>query len=168
MEVVTVVVGAKDVVVVFGKVVRGVGKKGLKEVVGVREVCGTSTVPTGCVVIGVVEGATVTATVVLVVSNTDVEVVGSSVVVVCVGGEIAGCDVVAGTVNDGAVVELVVGRIVDVVVGTHVVGISVVVEEVVVGNSGWIVVVDTSGGSDVVTSVVVVVFIGLPLNDNSY
>jgi hypothetical protein len=38
MEVVTVVVGAKDVVVVFGKVVKGVGKKGLKVVVGVREV----------------------------------------------------------------------------------------------------------------------------------
>jgi hypothetical protein len=57
---------------------------------------------------------------------------------------------------------------VDVVFSGHVVGVSVVVEEVVVGNSGRVVVVGTSGGSDVVTSVVVVVFTGLPLKDSSY
>jgi hypothetical protein len=119
-------------------VVKGVGKKGLKEVVGTVELCGTSTVPTGCVVIGVVEGATVTATVVLVVSNTNVEVVvGSSVVVVA---SVVGTSV-TGTLVVGAIVVLVVVEVVDVVVGTHVV---------------------------VVSGIVVVVFTGLPLNDNSY
>jgi hypothetical protein len=127
MVVVAVVVGGEVVV-------NGVGKKGLKEVVGTNEVWG--------------------------VSNTDVEVVGASV---------------TGTVVKGTVEELVVVRIVDVVGISHVVvvsGIEVVEDvvdggspgnSVVVGNSARVVVEDTSGGSDVVTSVVVVGSVCNPL-----
>jgi hypothetical protein len=155
--VVGVVVGANVAVggALVLDVVKGVGKKGLKVVVGVREGCGTSTVVTDWLVVGVVEVATESARVVLVIS-------------VVVGASVGGTSV-TGTLVVGAIVVLVVVGSVDVVVGTHVVvGVSVVVEEVVVGNSGWVVVVDTSGGSDVVTSVVVVVFTGFPLKDNSY
>lgn len=82
-----VVDGFKDVVVVFGNVVNGVGKKGLKVVIRAREICGTSTVPTVCVVVGIVEGATVSTTVVVVVTLiTGTVVVGAIVVVVVVGG----------------------------------------------------------------------------------
>jgi hypothetical protein len=120
-------------------VVKGVGKKGLKVVVGVREVCGGATVSTDWLVVGIVEGATVSATVVLVISVVVGEsvVVGTSVVVVA---SVVGTSV-TGTLVVGAIVVLVVVEVVDVVVGTHVV---------------------------VVSGIVVVVFTGLPLNDNSY
>ena len=127
-----------DVVVVGGEVVvNGVGKKGLKEVVGTNEFWGFS---------------------------------DTNVVVVTMGGTS-----VTGTVVGGTVVVEVVGRIVDVVGISHVVvvsGIEVVEDvvdggspgdSVVVGNSAWVVVVDASGGSDVVTSVVVVGSVCNPL-----
>jgi hypothetical protein len=129
------------IVVVSGNVVNGVGKKGLKEVVGAREVCGGSTVVTEGFVVGVVEGATVSTTVVVVVAGGNVVVVSGSVVVVGTS--------VTGTVVVGAIVVLVVVDVVDVVVSGHV----VVVSGVVVVVSGIVVVVGS---------------LCIPLYDNSY
>jgi hypothetical protein len=135
---------------VFGKVVNGVGKKGLKVVIGAREVCGGSTIVTDGLVVGVVEVSTVSTTVVVVVTSiTGTVVVGTIVVLVVVGG-------------------------VDSVVGGHV-GSS---GSVVVGNMMGIVVVGASVDVDTITSVVVVVVVSgivvvggslcIPLYDNSY
>ena len=103
--------------------------------------------------------------------NSGVVTVGMGTpVVVTVGGT-----TITGTVVGGTVVVVIVGGIVDVVGISHVVvvsGIEVVEDEVdggspgdcvVVGNSAWVVVVDASGGSDVVTSVVVVGSVCNPL-----
>ena len=144
-----VVVGFKDVVVVFGKVVNGVGKKGLKVVVGAREVCGGSTIITNWFIVSVVEGATVSTTVVIIVTSiTGTVVVGAIVVAVVVGG-------------------------VDSVIGGHD-GSS---GSVVVGNMMGIVVVGASVDVDTTTSVVIVVFVSdivvvgglscIPLYDNT-
>lgn len=120
-------------------------------------------VSVGCEVGGIV-------VVVVVVDGWVVTVGMGTPVVVTVGGAS-----VTGTVVVGTVVVVVVGGIVDVVGVSHVVVVSgiEVVEDVVdggspgdcvvVGNSARVVVEDTLGGSDVVTSVVVVGSVCNPL-----
>ena len=106
-------------------------------------------------------------------------VVGGTVVTVGMGTPVVvtmGGTSVTGTVVVGTVVVVVVVGSVDVVGISHVVVVSGIVEVVedvvdggspgdcvVVGDSAWVVVVDASGGSDVVTSVVVVGSVCNPL-----